>query len=155
MLRDEGCVPTRVRRRGPLIDVQHVVHDGRKKRAVMADEEHRRRGLQEILLEPLRRFQVEVVRRLVQQQHIGRAHELSRQPESPPLPTRQRVDIPRARFTRIEPQAVENGVHPRRDRVSTLALEALQVVAVLSERALTRVRPQCRGLLSECPLQRQ
>ena len=64
--------------------IDHVGEKG----AVMADQEERFLRISEIVLEPTRRLEIEVIRRLVQKQDIGGTHKLPRQPNlprSPPL----------------------------------------------------------------------
>ena len=63
--------------------MQDVIDDVGDERAVVADQQHCFVGAAKVLLEPPRRFEVEMVCRLVQQQHIGRAHKLPCETQSP------------------------------------------------------------------------
>ena len=102
----------------------------------MADEHHRLVRALEILLEPARRLEIEMVRRLVEQQHIRRRHELAREPHAPALAAAQSLERPRARIHGIEAESVQHRIDARRDRVSALALESLEVVRVPLEHLL-------------------
>ena len=79
--------------------MQHVVDDGREKRAIVADQQHRGVHRRQILLEPARRLEIQVVRRLVEQQHVGWTHELTRQTQSSALAAAQLRD--RMSFARV------------------------------------------------------
>src|SRR5437867_767928 len=63
-LGDKVGVAGRVRRGGAAFEVQHVIHGGGQKRAVMAHEQHGALTGGEVLLEPLRRLEIQVIRRL-------------------------------------------------------------------------------------------
>ena len=91
-LLDERRVAADVRRGAIALEVQHVVDDRGQERAVVADEQHRRAHRREVVLEPLRRLEVEVVRRFVEEQHVGGTHQLARQPESSALAAAQLRD---------------------------------------------------------------
>src|SRR2546426_1044455 len=66
-LGDKVAVAGRVRRGGAAFEVQHVIHGGGQKRAVMAHEQHGALTGGEVLLEPPRRLEIQVIRRLVEQ----------------------------------------------------------------------------------------
>src|SRR5581483_11459379 len=106
VLCDEALIPTGVGSRRPLIDVQNVVGDRSQKRAVVADTDDRRRRLLQILLEPLRSLEVEMVGRLVQEQHVSRRDQLASEAEAAPLAPGQRVEAPQPRVCRIEAESV-------------------------------------------------
>ena len=63
----------------PSLDVQHVVDDLVEKGAVVADDDApSRRGREVALLQPVGGLEVEVVRRFVEQEEVGRRGELAR-----------------------------------------------------------------------------
>ena len=63
-----------------------------EERAVVGHEQHGAGVVGEERLEPLDGLDVEVVGRLVEQQHVGRGHQRPRQQHAPPPSARQRVD---------------------------------------------------------------
>jgi len=89
-LGDKVGVAGRVRRGGAAFEVQHVIHGGGQERAVMAHEQHGPLTRGEVLLEPARRLEIQVIRRLVEQQDIGGRHELAGQAEPAELTAAQR-----------------------------------------------------------------
>jgi hypothetical protein len=68
-----------------------------------------------------------VIRRLVQQQDVGGAYQLSRQAKSSALSATQLFERLRAGFLRIEAQSLENGIHTRCERVAAFTIETLEV----------------------------
>src|SRR6267378_2708298 len=127
-------VAGRVRRGRATFEMQHVIHCRGEKSAVMAHEQDGPLTRGEVLLEPPGRLEIQMVRRLVEQQDIGRRHELAGQAEAAELATTQRGQRRDAGLGGIELEAVQYGVDARRDGVATLALEALQVFAVPGQR---------------------
>ena len=99
----------------------------------------------EIFLEPPRGLEIEMVRRLVEQQHVGRRHELSREAEAPALAAAQPLERSSARVDWIEPESVEHRIDARRDRVAALALESLEILRV----SLEYLVAHCRVVLSD------
>ena len=110
-----------------------MIDDRLEERAVVADHEHGGVEAPQVVLEPGGGLEVEVVGGLVQQQHVGRCHELLRQAQAPALPTAQARELPGPRVVRVEPQAVEDGVDARGQRVASLAIEPLEVAVVAGE----------------------
>src|SRR6185312_50489 len=93
----------------------------------------------EILLEPSRRLEIQVVRRFVQEQHVRWTHELSSKTESTSLTTAQMRNELRPRLRWVEAEAMQDGINARRYGIAAFALEPLEVLAVTFERSLTRV----------------
>ena len=69
-LRHERGVAAGVREGGPALEVQHVVHRRIQEGAVMAHEQHRFLDGSQVVLEPARRLEIQVIGRLVEQQHF-------------------------------------------------------------------------------------
>src|SRR5207245_1434197 len=154
-LGDKVAVAGRVRRGGAAFEMQHVIHGGGQKRAVMAHEQHGPLTVGGVLLEPPRRLEIQVIRRLVEQQDVGGRHELAGQAEPAELAAAERGQRRYAGLGGIELEAVQHRVDARRDGVATLALEALQVFAVLGQRAGRRVVGKVGGLFHQGLFQRQ
>ena len=72
-------------------DLDRALDDAIKKIPVMADGEHRTLEAQEIVLQPLCRVQVEVVRRLVQQENVGVLKDKARKVHAGLLPAGERI----------------------------------------------------------------
>ena len=114
------------------LEVQHVVHDRREKCAVVADEQH---GLASVSSRysssHRRRLEIEVVRRLVEQQHVRRR---SRAAAPAPLARARRRSACTSgcvrAFTGSKPSPCEHCVDSRRERVAALALETLEIAGV-------------------------
>ncbi len=66
----------------------HVVEEP----AVVADQQQRPRPLEQLFFEQLQRFEVEIVGRLVENEHIGRPREHPRQQQAIALAAGQRLD---------------------------------------------------------------
>src|SRR5688572_7057605 len=132
-LMHERFVPADIRGRRPVLDVQRVIDDVREKRAVVADEQHGRARTPEIALEPVGRFEVEMVRWLVEQQDIRRCNELPRESDATTLPPAQRVEALRSGLGRVEAQPVQHRVDACRYLVPTFAFESFQVVGIAVE----------------------
>ena len=135
--------------------MQHVIHGGGQKGAVMAHEQDRPLTRSQVLLEPAGRLEIEVIRRLVEQQDVGGRHELAGQAESAQLAAAQRRERRDAGLGGVELETVQHGVDARRDGIATLALEALQVFAVPRQRSQRGVVGKIRGLFHQGLLQRQ
>jgi hypothetical protein len=99
-----------------------------------------------------------MVRGLVEQQYVGRAHELSRNSKPSSLTAAQVREWPRARLDWIESQAMQDRVDSRRECVTALSVESLQIPVVTgkhgSGRCFTEL-PDFHGLFRERLLQRQ
>jgi hypothetical protein len=124
------------RAQAAALEPQHAGRDPRQERAVVADDQHAAGEVHDRALEPLDGRQVEVVGRLVEQQHVGLGDQRARQPDAPRLAARERVEAPRA----LEREAIE-------DRVEAVAL----VGAVEARADMLRDR----GVLAELGLLRQ
>ena len=148
-------VAGRVGRGGVAFEVQDVIHGGGQKGAVMAHEQDRPLTRRQVLLEPAGRLEIEVIRRLVEQQDVGGRHELAGQAEATDLAAAQRGEQRDAGPGGIELEAVQHGVDARRDGIATLALEALQVLAVPRQRSRRGVVGEIRGLFHQGLFQRQ
>src|SRR6476659_9285953 len=99
----------------------------------MADQQHGAIDAAQELLEPTRCFQIEMVRRLVEEKNIGGADELASETESAALTStelRQRLDA--CRF-RVEAEAVKHCVDARGESVAIFALETLKVSVVAGQ----------------------
>jgi hypothetical protein len=124
-----------------------VVDEG----AVVADEQQRARPVDEVRLEQLERFAIEIVGRLVEHEHVHRARQQPREQKPVALAARERldrreralgwkekiaqvpVDVLRPAVHRHRIVAFANGVEHRALRVELLAL--LVVVRNLHVRA--------------------
>ena len=67
-----------------IIEMQNVVGDGIEQVAVMADDEDRRRIAGEIIDQPERAFEIEIIGRLVEQQQVGRRKQHRRERDAHP-----------------------------------------------------------------------
>ncbi len=76
-------------------------------------------------LQPLDGFQIQVVGGLVQEEQVGRGGELGREPHTAPLPTGKSPKGAAPGFFGVEPQPLENGIHPGTELVSAIVLKAL------------------------------
>src|SRR5579864_1078087 len=90
-----------------------------------------------------------MVGRLIQQHDIRRSDELSGQSYSAALSSAQLRERGGAREQGIESETVEYGIHPRRNRVSPLALESFEIAAVSIEERRRRIGTECGRLIGE------
>ena len=81
----EGGVVARVGRRRAALEMQHVIHRGGEEGAIVTHEQHRPPARGEVLLQPASGFEIQMIGRLVEQQHIGGRHQLARQAEAAEL----------------------------------------------------------------------
>ena len=109
-LRDERGVRARVRGRRFALEMQNVIDDVLQECPIVTDEEHGHRRFAKELLEPTRRLQVEVIRRLVEQKHLATSDQFSGQTETPPFASTQLPDGRRARLLRLEPESVQYSI---------------------------------------------
>src|SRR5207237_7550309 len=86
-LDDERVVAACVNVGPTAFKMKNVVNHIGEKGTVMTDQEHRFVGVPKIFFEPACRFQIQMIARLIQQQYIGTAHELSRETASSPFLT--------------------------------------------------------------------
>src|SRR5690606_2160098 len=75
----EVVVGARIQSQLAAIEVEDRIDDAIEQVAIMADDQHRVRIGGEITFEPQRAFEVEVVRRLVEEQQLGLEEENGRQ----------------------------------------------------------------------------
>src|SRR6185295_11725318 len=97
--------------------------------------------------------EVQMVGRFVEQQNVGRRHELSHQTEPASLATAELRYGRLARLRWIEAESMQHGVNSGRDGVSPLALEPLEVSAVALQRGFVGARPQRLCLLLQRTLE--
>jgi hypothetical protein len=71
-----------------------------------------------------------VIRRFIEQQNVGRTHELPRQAKSSAFATAQLLQRLGARFFGVEPKTLKHRVHPWGKRVASLAIESLEIPIV-------------------------
>ena len=107
-----------------------MVHHRLEERAVVADEEHRRVEAAQVLLEPARGLEIEVVGGLVEQEHVGRRHELLGQAQPAALAAAQARQGPGARLVGIEAESMQHRVDPGGEGVAALAIEPLEIAVV-------------------------
>ena len=129
-LAHEALVVAGVGVSGAGLEVEHVVDHRLEEDPVVADEEHRGVEPGEILLQPASGLEIEVIGRLVQQKHVGRAHQLLHQPQPAALASAQAAERLGASLVRIEAEAVQHRVDPGSQGVAAIALESLQVAVV-------------------------
>ena len=100
--------------RGAVVDDEDVGHGPLEEGAVVADDDHGARPVLEDVLEHSQRVEVEVVRRLVEQQHVGTGAQREHELQPPPLAARQQADGSPLGVG-VEPEALEEaGVLPVR-----------------------------------------
>jgi hypothetical protein len=110
--------------------MEHVIYDVRKKGTVVTDQQNRLVGVFQIVLEPSCGLEVEVIRRLIEQKDVSRAHQLSCEPESPAFAAAQLLQRLRARLFGIEPKTLKHSIYPRSKRVASLAIESFEIAVV-------------------------
>ena len=112
----EGVVGPLVEHQLLPIEMQDRPHRPVQQIPVVADHQHRMRIAREETLQPDRAFQVEIVRRLVQQQHVRPREQHRRQRHPHPPPAGELRAGPRLR-RRIEPEPVQDRRRPRLRRM--------------------------------------
>ncbi len=137
--RDEVLVVARILAQPSLIDLDDPRHHAVEQPAVMAHDDH---GAGELLgeegLEPLPSLDVEVVRRLVEQQQIRLLEQQPREAEPRLLPARERADL--LRELRVgEAEAVQRRVDLVVDRVAAERLDARLDLRLPLEQAIEPV----------------
>jgi hypothetical protein len=98
--------------RRQVLQVQHMIHDAIQKGAVVRDDQDRLRRLSQVLFQPARRFQIQMVRGLVEQHHVGRDHQLPRQRHAAAFAAAQVRQRFASRLRRVETESLEHCVHP-------------------------------------------
>jgi hypothetical protein len=129
-LSHERFVSASVCEGGVPLEVQNMIDDVREKGAIVADEQDRLVRLLEIGLQPLRRVEIEVIRRLIEQEHIRRADQLPCNAKAATLTATQMRKRSRARLDRIEPEPMENCIDTGREGVASLPIESLEITVV-------------------------
>ena len=124
-----------------------------QKGAIVTDADDRFVGTREVAFEPRRGIEVEVVGGFVEDVQVGGRGELPCQRHAPALATAQRANARLAGHVWLEAHAHENGIHLRRHLVAAIALEALEVAAVLLHGAFAVIVLEVGGLLRERMLQ--
>ena len=104
----EGGVVARPGRHAPAIDLEDAGGEPLQECAIVRDEDDRARVVGQEVLEPRDRVDVEMVRRLVEEQEVRLRHERPREQHPPAPPARQRVDDGVGRQT----QPGEDELHP-------------------------------------------
>ncbi len=87
-----GRVVAGPRRQAPAVQFHDSRREPLQKRAVVRHEDHGPGEVREEFLEPRDRVDVQMVGRLVEQEHVGLAHQRARQQDAPAPAARQRVD---------------------------------------------------------------
>ncbi len=134
----ERVVAARIERQLAAIEVEDVIDDVVEEIALVADD-HDRRGIRlEEILEPQHRFEIEVVRRLVEQQQVRRREQQRRERDAHPPAARKSLErLVLHRLVEAEPDQDSRGAGGRRmgvDRVEPLVdlAEPVGIVAVLA-----------------------
>jgi hypothetical protein len=113
--------------------MEHVIHDIREKCPVMADQENRLVSVFQVVFEPSGRLEIQVIRRLIEQQDISRANELPCQAKSSAFATAQLLQRLGACFLCVESETLKHCIHPRREGVASLAIESFEIAIVPRE----------------------
>ena len=92
LLAQEGRVVARPRREAPAIELDDARREALEERAVVRHEDQRAGVLGQEVLQPGDRFEVEVVGRFVEQQHVGLRDQGPREQDAPAPSARQRID---------------------------------------------------------------
>jgi hypothetical protein len=131
------------------VDLHDAVHDAVHEGAVVADEHDRPVvGAQEAL-EPRDGLEVQVVGRLVEQQHVGLAQQKLRE-RDPHEPSARELLGHTGEVALLEAEAHQHGTRLGLDRVAAEVLEALSQAPVLLQEALLLHR---LGLLGDVGLE--
>src|SRR6185295_8735764 len=115
--------------RASPFEMKHVIHDGGEKCAIVTHQNDRAAQRLQILFEPSSRIEVEMVRRLIEENEIGWSDQLTNEREASALAATESGDVRSSRLLGIEAQAIQHGIDSRRNRVASLPLESLQVTA--------------------------
>ncbi len=124
-----GAVVAPERRQPAIAQLPDAGHDRIEEGAVMRRDEQRSRPAAEMLLQPLERPDVEVVRRLVEQEQVGVGDHEAGEGGPGLLPARQRGWWLRP-FVPAEPEPGQRLVDPLVERVATQDLEPVLEVGV-------------------------
>src|SRR5690349_15877313 len=110
--------------------MQHMINYCREKGAIMAHQHHGPVQLLQVAFEPLCRFEVQMVRGLVEQEDVGWCDELACQANPATLSSTQVRQRLATGAGRIEAKTLKNRINARCDGVAALTLESLQVAPV-------------------------
>ena len=124
-LTHEGRVAASVGMRGAARDMQHMVHRLVQKGAIVTDHDHRLAQLAEVGLEPLRGLEIEMVRRLVEQQQLRRCSQLPCQSHSSAFTAAQADQHARTRLHGVEAKALQHLVDASGEVVTAFVHELL------------------------------
>jgi hypothetical protein len=110
--------------------VENVIDDAGEKGAVVADQENRFVRISEVLLQPPRRLQVEVIGWFVEKQNIRGTYQLPCQSESSTLSTAQLLDRLSASLFGIKAKTLKHCVHSRSEGISAFPVKTLEIPIV-------------------------
>ena len=116
--------------------MEHVIHHRLEEGAVVAHHQHRCLELAEVVFQPAGGLEIEVIGGLVQQEEIGRGHQLAHQPQAAPLAAAQALEPAAPRLVGVEPEPMQHRVDPGCDAVAVLPLKALEIPVVATEHRL-------------------
>ena len=120
----ETVVPALVEVQPAVLEMKDLLCYAVQEIAVVADDEHRALVLAEIVLEPERGLEIEVIGRLVEQQQVGLGEQQGRECYAHAPAPRERLERPLLRRV-VEPEPVENAGSAGRRAVRVLVAEAL------------------------------
>ena len=133
-LLDPPCVPLpREEERAAGFELEHARRHGLEEPAVVRDEDHGRIERLELLLEPLEVLDVEVVRRLVQEQQVGIAGEGAGERGAGQLAAGKGLERP-VEVALRESEAAERGSRALAPGVAARVLEARLRIRVAAQR---------------------
>ena len=117
----------------PAVELENPAGDVVEKVAIVRDRDHGAREILEEALEPCDRFGVQVVGRLVEQQHVGVGQQQAAQRHAAALAARQRLH---ARFPRRQPQCVRRDLERALELPTAGRLDGILQLALLLEQAI-------------------
>ena len=135
-----GAVAHRVVLAAPELELEDARRDALEEPAVVRDEQDRAGQGRELVLEPLQRAQVEVVRRLVEQQQVGLRRQHARERRARQLAARERAERP-VGVLDLEAQAAQDLLEARAPRIAAHGLELGLRVRVGAQHVVARRRP--------------
>ena len=132
LLAPVGRVAAGVRRQAPVLQVDDLLGDAVEEAPVVRHDEVRAPRAREVVLEELDGLEVEVVRGLVEEEHVGRREDRARQHRAVLLPARELRERP-LEVRLVEPEARQRLLDLRDHVVAALVLEPVRqrVVAVV------------------------
>src|SRR5665647_467082 len=122
--------------------MQDVIDYTNQKGAVVADKKDRLVACLQVAFEPLRRIEIEVICRLIEQENICRTYKLTRNAEAPSLTTTQLSEASSTCFDRIKPKPMQYRVDSWRKRITPFAIEPLEVPIIQAEHCWSRFLTQ-------------